>query len=133
MKNDLIESTERLFIAALETMKKKNADYAGDASSMKNFELSASVANIPMSKGIIKVAPVYQDDSDARYGLMQGNTALTPVLLNKYYEVIGMNKPMGITGNKPPENARYVYFIDINWKTITNFFKQAKEQMEEEK
>ena len=53
MNYDLIESTERLFIAAIETMKKKNADYAGDASSMRNFELSADVAGITMSKGIL--------------------------------------------------------------------------------
>jgi hypothetical protein len=49
----LIESSEELFAHALETMKKKNADYAGDASSMKNFEVSAQVANIKMSQGIL--------------------------------------------------------------------------------
>lgn len=49
----LIESTEKLFHEALETMKKKNADYAGNADSMKNFQISAQVANVKMSQGIL--------------------------------------------------------------------------------
>ena len=53
MNKDLIASTELLFREALETMKKKNADYAGDPTSMRNFELSADVAGIPMSKGVL--------------------------------------------------------------------------------
>jgi len=53
MERDLIASTELLFLSALETMKKKNADYAGDSKSMRNFELSADVAGISMSKGIL--------------------------------------------------------------------------------
>jgi len=54
MNNDLIESTELLFKMALETMKKKNADYGGgEVSSMRNFELSADIAGISMSKGIL--------------------------------------------------------------------------------
>ena len=53
MNTNLIESTEKLFEAALVTMRKKNADYAGDASSMRNFELTADIAGISMSKGIL--------------------------------------------------------------------------------
>ena len=53
MNYNLIDSTEKLFAEALETMKKKNADYAGDNESMRNFELSADVAGIKMSKGIL--------------------------------------------------------------------------------
>jgi len=53
MNYNLIESTEKLFAEALETMRKKNADYAGDNTSMRNFELSADVAGIKMSKGIL--------------------------------------------------------------------------------
>ena len=53
MNYNLIESTEKLFKEALETMKRKNADYAGDSSSMRNFELSADVVGIKMSKGIL--------------------------------------------------------------------------------
>jgi polyhydroxyalkanoate synthesis regulator phasin len=49
----LIDSTEKLYAEALATMKKKNADYSGDASGMKNFEIAASVANIKMSQGIL--------------------------------------------------------------------------------
>ena len=49
----LIESTEQLFHDALETMKKKNADYSGNADSMKNFQISAQVANVKMSQGIL--------------------------------------------------------------------------------
>ena len=53
MEKTLIVSTGELFHDALETMKKKNADYAGDASSMKNFILSAQITNIKMSQGIL--------------------------------------------------------------------------------
>jgi len=53
MNYNLIESTEKLFAEALDTMKKKNADYAGDNTSMRNFELSADLAGIRMSKGIL--------------------------------------------------------------------------------
>ena len=49
----LIESTEALYADALATMKKKNADYAGGAGSMKNFEVSAGIANVKMSQGIL--------------------------------------------------------------------------------
>ena len=49
----LIESTEQLFHDALETMKKKNADYSGNADSMKNFQISAQVTNVKMSQGIL--------------------------------------------------------------------------------
>lgn len=49
----LIESTEKLFADALSTMRKKNADYAGDSDSMKNFQVSALVANVKMSQGIL--------------------------------------------------------------------------------
>lgn len=52
-EKSLIGQTEKLFAAALETMKKKNQDYAGDASSMRNFELGADIAGISMSKGIL--------------------------------------------------------------------------------
>jgi hypothetical protein len=53
MNYNLLDSTEKLFAKALSTMRKKNADYAGDATSMRNFELSANVAGISMSKGIL--------------------------------------------------------------------------------
>lgn len=53
MEKNLIKATETLFAEALETMKKKNADYSGDNTSLKNFEVSAQVANIKMSKGIL--------------------------------------------------------------------------------
>lgn len=53
MEKSLIESTEELFAKALETMKQKNADYAGSSDSMKNFQISAKVANVKMSQGIL--------------------------------------------------------------------------------
>jgi len=53
MEKTLIESTEALFNNALETMKKKNADYSGDKESMKNFRISAEVAQVKMSQGIL--------------------------------------------------------------------------------
>ena len=53
MEKNLIIATEKLFKEALETMKRKNADYSGDNTSLKNFEISAQVANISMSKGIL--------------------------------------------------------------------------------
>lgn len=53
MEKTLIESTQELFATALETMKKKNADYAGSDASMNNFRLSAEVANVKMSQGIL--------------------------------------------------------------------------------
>lgn len=53
MNYNLLESTEELFAEALETMRKKNADYSGDNTSLKNFELSARVANISVPKGIL--------------------------------------------------------------------------------
>lgn len=34
-------------------MTKKNADYSGNSGSMKNFELSAEITGIKMSKGIL--------------------------------------------------------------------------------
>lgn len=53
MKETLIESTANLYHDALETMIKKNSDYAGDSNSMKNFRISAETANIKMSQGIL--------------------------------------------------------------------------------
>lgn len=53
MKETLIESTANLYHDALETMIKKNSDYAGDSKSMKNFRISAETANIKMSQGIL--------------------------------------------------------------------------------
>lgn len=53
MKQTLIESTEALFNDALETMKKKNADYSGSSESMRNFRLSAEIAKVSMSQGIL--------------------------------------------------------------------------------
>lgn len=53
MNKTLIQSTEELYKQALDTMKKKNADYAGSTSSMKNFQISAQVANVKMSQGIL--------------------------------------------------------------------------------
>lgn len=53
MTDNLITSSEKLFAQALETMKKKNADYSGDNRGMKNFEVSATVANIKMSQGVL--------------------------------------------------------------------------------
>ena len=53
MKKTLIESSEELYSQALETMKKKNADYGGNSGSMKNFEVSATIANVTMSQGIL--------------------------------------------------------------------------------
>lgn len=51
----LIKSTENVFNACLETMKRKNADYAGEknVSGLKNFEVSAQVAGITVSEGIL--------------------------------------------------------------------------------
>ena len=49
----LIESTEKLFAEALATMKKKNADYSGTKDGMKNFRISAQVANVKMSQDIL--------------------------------------------------------------------------------
>jgi hypothetical protein len=49
----LIEASKTLFDLALQTMRKKNADYSGSDKDMKSFETSATVANIPMSKGIL--------------------------------------------------------------------------------
>lgn len=53
MTENLLTSTEKLFAEALETMKRKNADYSGDNRGMKNFETSALVANVKMSQGIL--------------------------------------------------------------------------------
>ena len=53
MKQTLIESTEALFDSALATMKKKNADYSGSSESMKNFRLSAEIAHVTMTQGIL--------------------------------------------------------------------------------
>lgn len=49
----LIEHSEQLFQSALETMKKKNADYSGDNKSLKNFQISANIANVDISQGIL--------------------------------------------------------------------------------
>lgn len=53
MEKTLIQSSGELFSQALETMKKKNADYSGDRESMKNFKISAQVAGVKMSQGIL--------------------------------------------------------------------------------
>lgn len=53
MKQTLIESTEALFDSALATMKKKNADYSGSSESMRNFRLSAEIAHVTMTQGIL--------------------------------------------------------------------------------
>lgn len=53
MRETLIESTELLYRNALSTMLKKNADYAGSSESMRNFKLSAEIANVTMSQGIL--------------------------------------------------------------------------------
>ena len=53
IERGLIDNTENLFMKALETMRAKNADYSGDNKSMRNFEISAEVSHIPMSKGIL--------------------------------------------------------------------------------
>lgn len=53
MEKNLIDSTEELFNSALETMKKKNADYSGDNRTLKNFNVSALVANVTTSQGIL--------------------------------------------------------------------------------
>lgn len=53
MMTTLIESSEALFNDALETMKKKNADYSGSSESMRNFRLSAEIAKVSMSQGIL--------------------------------------------------------------------------------
>lgn len=49
----LIENSRELFNAALETMVAKNSDYSGKATDMKNFRISAEVANVKMSQGIL--------------------------------------------------------------------------------
>jgi hypothetical protein len=53
IKGGLIKNTEDLFEAALDTMRRKNADYSGDNKGMRNFELSAEVSHTPMSLGIL--------------------------------------------------------------------------------
>lgn len=53
MIKNLIKSSEVLFAEALETMKKKNADYSGDNTGIKNFQVSAQVANITTAEGIL--------------------------------------------------------------------------------
>ena len=52
MKN-LLENSNDLFAKALATMKVKNADYSGDSNSMRNFELTAEIAGVKMSQGIL--------------------------------------------------------------------------------
>jgi hypothetical protein len=53
IKRGLIENTTEMFEAALTTMRAKNADYSGDNTGMRNFQLSAEVSHVPMSKGIL--------------------------------------------------------------------------------
>jgi hypothetical protein len=54
-KIGLIENTETTFRICLETMKRKNSDYAGkqSADGLKNFEVSAQVAGITVPEGIL--------------------------------------------------------------------------------
>ena len=53
--NPLLDNTSVLFSNALDTMVKKNADYAGNyqVSGLENFELSANLAKVSMSKTIL--------------------------------------------------------------------------------
>jgi hypothetical protein len=53
MDKTLIQSSGELFSLALETMKRKNADYSGDRESMKNFRISGEIAGVKMSQGIL--------------------------------------------------------------------------------
>lgn len=56
IKRGLIDNSETLFNKGIETMIKKNQDYAGSneaEGAMKNFKVSAEVSHIPMSKGIL--------------------------------------------------------------------------------
>ena len=53
MEKTLIQSTEQLFRKALETMKRKSADYSGTEDSMKNFRIAAQIAKVRMSQGIL--------------------------------------------------------------------------------
>ena len=53
MEKTLIQSTEELFRKALETMKRKSADYSGTDNAMKNFRIAAQIANVRMSQGIL--------------------------------------------------------------------------------
>ena len=50
----LINNTKQLFEEALETMKKKNADYSGtEDDGLGNFRLSAKVAKVSIPQGIL--------------------------------------------------------------------------------
>ena len=61
----LITNTESLFKEALETMKKKNADYSGiEDNGLGNFRLSANVAKVSIPQGIL----VRLSDKLARIG-----------------------------------------------------------------
>lgn len=52
---NLIENTIELYRNSIETMKVKNADYSGKDHKfgLRNFELSANLAKIKMSQGIL--------------------------------------------------------------------------------
>lgn len=52
---NLIENTTELYRQGISIMKAKNADYAGneDVTGLRNFELSANVAKVKMSQGIL--------------------------------------------------------------------------------
>lgn len=71
METNLINNTKELFREAFETMRKKNADYSRhDDDGLGNFRLSANIAGIPMSKGIL----IRLSDKLARIGnIMDGD------------------------------------------------------------
>ena len=50
---NLIKNAEQLFVTALETLKAKNADYAVDNTGIRNFIISADVAHITASQGVL--------------------------------------------------------------------------------
>ena len=55
MKKGLLENTKEVFAECLSVMEKKNNDYSGkaDVNGLRNFEISADVANISIPKGIL--------------------------------------------------------------------------------
>ena len=54
LRMTLINNTKQLFEEALETMKKKNADYSGtEDDGLGNFRLSAKVAKVSIPQGIL--------------------------------------------------------------------------------
>lgn len=49
----LVTEAEIVFSECIETLKRKNADYSNNADSLKNFKVSAMVANVTTSQGIL--------------------------------------------------------------------------------